>query len=90
MWIFRPSKLHPKKVSENNVDFSAREITPKKIHGKQQVFQTSKLRQKKLCGTDMDFSISEITSKKFVEMTWKLVEIWSSTYRLALSTISSI
>ena len=45
MWIFRPSKLHPKKVSENNVDFSAREITPKKIHGKQQVFRTSKLRK---------------------------------------------
>ena len=43
MWIFRASKLHPKKVSENNVDFSAREITTKKIHGKQQVFQTSKL-----------------------------------------------
>ena len=47
MWIFRASKLHPKKVSENNVDFSAREITTKKIHGKQQVFQTSKLGKKK-------------------------------------------
>ena len=27
------------------------------------------------------FGISEITSKKYMEMTWKFVEIWSSTYR---------
>ena len=32
-------------------------------------------------GNDVDFSISEITSKKYVETTWKFVEIWSSTYR---------
>ena len=36
---------------------------------------------KKVGGNDVDFSISEITSKKYVEMTWKFVEIWSSTYR---------
>ena len=36
---------------------------------------------KKVGGNDVDFSNSEITSKKYVEMTWKFVEIWSSTYR---------
>ena len=27
------------------------------------------------------FSISKITSKKYVEMTWKFIEIWSSTHQ---------
>ena len=36
---------------------------------------------KKVRGNDVDFSISEIKSKKYVEMTWKFVEICSSTYR---------
>ena len=63
---FLPIENSSKKVSGNNVDFSTREVTLKALRGK-----------------DVDFSISEITLKisMCVEMTWKFVEIWSSTYR---------
>ena len=44
-------------------------------------FSTIKIMSKKVRGNDVDFSISEITSKKYVEMTWKFVEIWSFMYR---------
>ena len=44
-------------------------------------FSTIEITSKKVHGNDVDFSISEITSKKYLEMTWKFVEIWSSTYR---------
>ena len=43
------------------------------------IFRPSKLHRKKR-GSYVDFLISETTSKKYVEMTWKFVEIWSSTY----------
>ena len=43
-------------------------------------FSTSEVTSKKVRGNDVDFSIREIASKKCVEMTWKFVEIWSSTY----------
>ena len=36
---------------------------------------------KKVRGNDVKFSIRQIASKKYVEMTWKFIEIWSSTYR---------
>ena len=32
------------------------------------------------------FWIREITSKKYMEMTWKFVKIWSSTYRDVICT----
>ena len=44
-------------------------------------FSNIEITLKKVRGNDVDFSISEITSKKYVEMTWKFVEIWSSTHR---------
>ena len=44
-------------------------------------FSTIEITLKKVRENDADFSISEITSKKYVEMTWKYVEIWSSKYR---------
>ena len=37
--------------------------------------------KKSTLSTKYDFSISEITSKKYVEMIWKFVEVWSSTFR---------
>ena len=79
-WIFWPSKLHQKK-SGKNVDFSTIEITSKRISGNNVDFSTSEITSKKVRGNNEDFSISEITLKKFVEMTWKFVEIWSLTYR---------
>ena len=63
-WIFQTSKLH--QVRWNDVDLSNIEITSKKVRG-----------------NNVDFSTSEITLKKVggneEEMTWKFVEIWSST-----------
>ena len=44
-------------------------------------FSTSEITSKKLRGNDVDFSTIEITSKKYAEMTWKFVEICSSTHR---------
>ena len=63
------------------MDFSTSEITPKKVRGNNKDFLTSEITSKKVRGNDVDFSISKITLKKFVEMTWKFVEIWSLTYR---------
>ena len=43
-------------------------------------FSSSEITSKKVHGSEMYISISEITSKKYVEIRWKFVEIWSSTY----------
>ena len=69
------------KVRGNNVNFLTREVTPKKVGGNNVDFSSSEITSKKVRGNDVDFSISEVTSKKYVEMTWKFVEIWSSAYR---------
>ena len=78
---FLPIKISLKKVRVNNVDFSTMKMTSKKVCGKNVDFSTSEVTSKKVLGSDVDFSTSEITSKKYVEMTWKFVKIWSSTYR---------
>ena len=78
---FLAIEITSKKVRGNNVHFSTSEITPKKNKWKQHGFSTREITSKKVRGNEVHFSISEITSKKYVEMTWKLVEIWSSTYR---------
>ena len=80
-WIFAPSKLRRRKVRRNNVDFSTIELTPKKGRGNNVHFSTIEITSKKVRGNDMDFLISEVTPKKYMEMTWKFVEILSSTYR---------
>ena len=69
------------KVRGNNVDFSTIETTSKIVRGDNVDFSTIEMTSTKVRGNDVDFSISEITSKKFVEMTWKFGEIWSSAYR---------
>ena len=63
------------------MDFLAIEITSKKVREINVDFLISEITSKKVRGNDVDFSISEITSKKYVEMTWRFVEICSSTYR---------
>ena len=63
------------------MDFSTIEITSKKIRGNNLDFSTSEITSKKVRGNDVDFSTIKITSKKYAEMTWKFVEIWSSTHR---------
>ena len=47
---------------------------------KQRGFSTIKITSKKVRGNNVDFSTIEITLKKYAEMTWKFVEIWSSTW----------
>ena len=63
------------------MDFSTIKIISKKVRRNNTNFSTIRITLKKERGNDLDFLISEITSKKYVEMTWKFVEIWSSTYR---------
>ena len=50
-------------------------------------FSTSEIASKKVRRNDADFSTIEITSKKYVEMTWKFVEIKSSTYRRGFDVV---
>ena len=75
-WILLQSNLSRK--IRNTVDFSTIETTSKKVDGNNVDFSTIEITSKKVRGNDVDFLISEITPKKYVEMTWKLVEIWSS------------
>ena len=62
--IFPTSKLHWKKVSKSDVDFSTIEITPKKVRGNNMDFSTNEITPKKIRGNGVDFSTIEITSKK--------------------------
>ena len=57
------------------------EITLKKVRGNNVEFSTDEITSQKVHGNHVKFSTIEITSKKFVEMTWKFIEIWSSTYQ---------
>ena len=52
-----------------------------KITWKEHGFFDHQNYMKKVLGNNKDFLISEILLKKYAEMTWKFVEIWSSTYR---------
>ena len=68
------------------MDISTKEITSKKIRVNDVDFSTIEITSKEVRGNDEDFSISEITSKKYVEKTWKFVEIWSLMYRRNIHT----
>ena len=63
------------------MDFPTIEITSKKVRGNNVDFSSIEITSKKVPRNNADFSTSEIKSKKCVEMTWKFVVIWSSTYR---------
>ena len=78
---FSTIEITLKKVRKNNADFSTIEVTSKKVRGNNVEFSTIEITSKKVRGNDADFSISEIKSKRYVEMTWKFIEIWSSMYR---------
>ena len=78
---FSTIEITSKKVRGNNVYFSTIEVTLKKVRRIHVDFSTSEITSKKVRGIHVDFSTIEITSKKYAEMTWKFVEIWSSTYR---------
>ena len=78
---FSTSEITTIKVRGNNVDFPAIEITSKKVRGNNADFLTSRITLIKVRGNNVYFSTIEITSKKYAEMSWKFIEIWSSTYR---------
>ena len=78
---FLTIEVTSKKVRGNNLDFSTIETTLKKVCGNNVDFLISAITSKKVRGNDVDFSISKITLKKYVQITWKFVEIWSSSYR---------
>ena len=80
MWIFRPSKLHWKKDVEITWIFRPAKLHRKKLRGNHVDFSTNEITSKKVSGNHVNFSTSKITSRKYAEMTWKFVEIWSSTY----------
>ena len=74
-------EITSKRVRGNNVDFSAIKITSNKVRGNNADFSASEITSRKVRENDVDISTIEITSRKYAEMTWKLVEIWSLTYR---------
>ena len=61
--------------------FQTSKLHRKTVRGNNADFSTIEIALKKAHGNDVDFSVSEITSNKYVEMTWKFVEIWSLTYQ---------
>ena len=69
MWIFRPSKLHRKKVRRNNVDFPTIEIKSKKDVEKKWIFRPAKLHQEKYVDTKRIFRPAKLHRKKYVETT---------------------
>ena len=86
---FSTIEITSKRVRGSNVDFSTIEITLTKVSGSNVDFSISEITLKKVSGSNVDFSVSEITSKKYVEMTWKFVEIWPSTYQLNIHVKST-
>ena len=74
------SKLH-QKIHRHNVDFSSIEIRSKKVHGNDVYISLIEITSKKVRQNHVDFSAIEIISKKYVEMAWKFINIFFSTYR---------
>ena len=74
---------------QRNHTEKVREITSKKVRVNGVDFQTSEITLKEVRGYNVNFSISKITSKKYVEITWKFAEIWSSTYRYNIDVAST-
>ena len=91
------SEITSRKVRGNNLYFSTSEVTPKKVSGNNLLFyhqnyvkkvcgnvvnfSTINVTSEKVCGNDLDILISEITLKKYVEMMWKIAEVWLLTYQ---------
>ena len=64
------------------MDFPTIEITLRKVSGNNLGFPTIEITSKKVRGNHVQFSISEIISKKYMKITWKIIEIWSSNVKL--------
>ena len=73
-------KITSKKVRQNYVDFSPIKISSKKEHWNKIDLLIINNTSNKGRWNDLDFSLVEITSKKYVEATWRFVNIFFSTY----------
>ena len=62
-------------LTKNGVHFLSIGISSKKSTRKQRGLFDQLNHLKKVRGNNVDFSINKITSKKYVEMTWKCMEI---------------
>ena len=68
-------------LTKNDVKSLLIKITSKKVSKNIVHISTIEITSKKVPGNHVDFLTIEITSKNYAEMTWKFVEICSSTYR---------
>ena len=84
-----PSKLH-KRIHWNNVNFLCIEITLKKVYQKSVDFPHIEITSNKVHWNDLDFLPIKITSKKYVEMTWKFVDVFFLTYHRNIDIKSNI
>ena len=69
-----------KKIHQNNVDVTSNEITSKKVSRNGVDFSPIKLSSIKLRRNDVNFLPIEITLKKYVDMMWKFIDVFFSTY----------
>ena len=77
------------KVRRNNVVFSPIEITLNKVCRNDIDFSHIKITLTKVHWNNVHFSPTEITSTRYVEMTWKFVDIFSSMYRYYIAIKST-
>ena len=77
------------KVRRNHVHFSPIEITSNKVRQNDIHFLSIKITSKKVRRNYVNFSPIKITSKKYVDMTWKFVDIFSSTHRRKIAIEST-
>ena len=91
---FSTIEITSKKVRGNNVDFSTIEIIQRRFFDRQNYVEKSKCKERGFLDhrNYVDYLLTsklyrkfrnyvEIISKKYMEMTWKFVEILSSTYQ---------
>ena len=79
-----------KKVCQKNINFSLIEIALNKVQQKDVGFSITQITLNKVHRNGVNFSPIEITSKKYVEMTWKFVDILPLTWRqnIAIESMS--
>ena len=87
---FSSIEIMSKKVCQKNINFSLIEIALNKVQQKDVGFSITQITLNKVHRNGVNFSPIEITSKKYVEMTWKLVDILPLTWRhnIAIESMS--
>ena len=83
-------EIFSKKVRQNNIDFSLIEIVLSKVQRKYVGFSITQITLNKVHRNGNNFSPIEIKSKKYVEMTWKFVDILPLTWRHNMAIESTL